>query len=143
MGEHASMNPVRAVLLDLDDTLIVEESHARAQIRGTAPMADVDPDAWERIVIDTARAAWHASEYHPACKDLGIASWEGLWATFAGAHPRIAPLRDFVDTYRQHVWTTSLKVAGSDPSLASELSHRYVEGQRSGHPLAPGAAGGG
>jgi HAD superfamily hydrolase (TIGR01549 family) len=139
MGDHGSVDPVRAVLLDLDDTLIVEEAHARSQVRATAEIAGVEPDIWEKIVLETARATWHASELHPACADLGIASWEGLWATFAGAHPRIAPLRNLVDTYRLQVWTTSLETAGSDPLLASDLSRRYIDGQRSGHPLAPGA----
>jgi HAD superfamily hydrolase (TIGR01549 family) len=139
MSQHAQLSPVRAVLLDLDDTLIVEEAHARAQVRATAEKAGVDPDEWEKILLETARATWHASDYHPACSDLGIASWEGLWATFGGAHPLIAPLGDFVDSYRQQVWSAALQAAGKDPLLAQELSRLYIQGQRSGHPLAPGA----
>ncbi len=131
---------VRAVLLDLDDTLIVEEAHARAQLRATAGPVGVDPDVWETLVLETARAEWHASEYHPACRDLGIASWEGLWATFEGAHPLIAPLQGFVQTYRTTTWSRALEQVGKTRELAPELSRIYVDGQRSGHPLAPGAA---
>jgi putative hydrolase of the HAD superfamily len=131
---------VRAVLLDLDDTLIVEEAHARAQLRATAGVAGVDPDVWEALVLEIARSEWHASEHYPACRDLGIASWEGLWATFDGAHPLIAPLRGFVGTYRTTTWSRALERAGKNPELGPELSRIYVEGQRSGHPLAPGAA---
>jgi putative hydrolase of the HAD superfamily len=130
---------VRAVLLDLDDTLIVEEAHAHAQVRATAKMTGVEPDVWESILFRTARETWHASELHPACADLGISSWEGLWATFSGAHPRIESLRDFVDSYREQVWTGSLEAAGRDPLLAPALSRHYILGQRSGHPLADGA----
>jgi putative hydrolase of the HAD superfamily len=131
---------VNAVLLDLDDTLIVEEAHARAQIRATAAVAGVDPDAWEEIVLETARSEWYASDHHRACRNLGIASWEGLWATFEGAHPLIAPLREFVEPYRGATWSRSLERVGQNPELAPELSHAYVEGQRAGHPLVPGAA---
>ena len=139
LSEHIPFRATRAVLLDLDDTLIIEEAHAHCVVRGTAAIAGVDPDAWERIVFATARAAWHASDLHPVCGDLGISSWEGLWATFAGGHPRIAGLRDFATPYRERVWTSACEAAGVDPRLAPRLSRMYVEGQRSGHPPAPGA----
>ena len=138
--EPSPVRTVRAVLLDLDDTLIVEEAHAMAQVRATAGVAGVEPEAWERLVLETARSEWHASEHYPACKDLGIASWEGLWATFEGAHPLIAPLRGFVETYRRTTWSRALEQAGKNPELAPELSRMYVDGQRAGHPLAEGAA---
>ncbi len=134
------MRDIRAVLLDLDDTLIVEEAHARAQLRATASVADVDPEEWETIVLETARSEWYASDHYPACRDLGIASWEGLWATFEGSHPLIAPLREFVEPYRAATWSRALERAGRNPGLAPELSRVYMEGQRAGHPLAPGAA---
>lgn len=139
MIERVPVRSTRAVLLDLDDTLIMEEAHAHFVVRGTAAIAGVDPDAWEKIVFATAREAWHASDLHPVCSDLGISSWEGLWATFAGGHPRITGLRDFATPYREQVWTSACEAADIDPGLAPRLSRMYVEGQRSGHPPAPGA----
>ena len=130
---------LRAVLLDLDDTLIVEEAHAMAQVRATAALAGVEPYEWETLVIETARSQWYASEHHPACRDLGIASWEGLWATFEGAHPLLAPLQAFVGTYRSATWSRALELAGKDPELARQLSTMYIERQRAGHPLASGS----
>ncbi len=111
-----------------------------AQIRATAALAGADPDAWEEIVLAAARAEWYASEHHPACQALGISSWEGLWATFGGAHPLIAPIADWTGTYRSRAWTRALETAGRDPSLAAALSERYISLQRAGHPLDPGAA---
>jgi HAD superfamily hydrolase (TIGR01549 family) len=134
------MSPVRAVLLDLDDTLIVEESHAMAQIRSTATLAGADPEGWDEFVLAAARAEWYASEYHPACKALGISSWEGLWSTFEDAHPLIAPLADRTEEYRSRTWTRVLETTGRDPALARELSELYISSQRAGHPLAPGAS---
>jgi HAD superfamily hydrolase (TIGR01549 family) len=133
------MRPVRAVLLDLDDTLIVEESHAMAQIRATAALAGADPDSWEQVVLAAARAYWYATDYYPACQALGISSWEGLWSTFEGAHPLIAPLAGITDSYRHDTWTAALEAAGCDPELADRLSDRYIELQRAGHPLASGS----
>jgi putative hydrolase of the HAD superfamily len=138
--KKAPSRHLSAVLLDLDDTLIIEEAHARAQLRATGAVAGVDPEVWEALVLETARSEWYASEHHSACRDLGIASWEGLWATFEGAHPLISPLQGFVEGYRQKTWTRCLELAGRNPELASEISRMYIEGQRAGHPLAPGAS---
>jgi len=133
----------KAVLLDLDDTLVLEESHAMAQIRATARLVGVDPYVWEKAVISNARGAWHSHELSDVCRELGISSWEGLWATFEGCHPRLAPVKDLVETYRARVWSTALREVGQesvrDGDLVQELSRTYVASQRAGHPLAPGA----
>jgi HAD superfamily hydrolase (TIGR01549 family) len=139
LSEHVPLRATRAVLLDLDDTLITEEAHAHSVVRGTAAIAGVEPGVWEKIVFGTARAAWHASSHHLVCSELGISSWEGLWATFEGGHRLVAGLRDFAMSYREQVWTSACEAADTEPVLASQLSHMYIEGQRSGHPLAPGA----
>jgi putative hydrolase of the HAD superfamily len=132
---------VTAVLVDLDNTLIVEQAHARSQVRTTASLVDgVDEAEWERIVIDSARTLWRASPDHEVCRELGIASWEGLWATFDNCHPRLSGLRDWAPAYQQAAWRLALERVGQDPTLAPILSRHYVEGQRAGHPLLPGAA---
>jgi len=139
---------VRAVLLDLDDTLIEEVAHARSQLRLTADLLDgVDPDTWDDVVIDSARALWYASPYYPEFRQLGFASWEGLWATFEGVHPRLEGLASWSGDYRRLAWRSALRAGGGDThgtdahvdALVDALSARYVEGQRSGHPELPGA----
>jgi putative hydrolase of the HAD superfamily len=131
---------VRAVLLDLDDTLIEEESHARAQLRSTADLVDaIDPATWADVVIDAARSLWRESPYYPVFLELGFASWEGLWATFEGVHPRLDGLASWAPTYRRQSWRSALQAVGHEPGAAELLSARYVEGQRSGHPVLPGA----
>jgi putative hydrolase of the HAD superfamily len=128
------------VLLDLDDTLIEEEAHARAQLRSTADLVEgIDRETWDQVVIDSARSLWHASRYAPDFAQLGFASWEGLWSTFEGVHPRLEGLSSWAPTYRAEAWRSALQTAGEDPSAGELLSQRYVEGQRSGHPLLPGA----
>jgi putative hydrolase of the HAD superfamily len=126
--------------LDLDDTLIEEEPHARAQLRSTADLVDgVDSATWDDVVIDAARSLWRASTYYPAFLELGFASWEGLWATFEGVHPRMDGLATWVGRYRRDTWRSALASVGQDPGAAELLSARYIEGQRSGHPVLAGA----
>lgn len=135
---------MRAVLLDLDDTLIEEEAFARAQLRATAHLVDgVDIDTWDEVVIDSARSLWRRSTYYPDFLELGFASWEGLWSTFDGVHPRVDGVAGWATSYRHDAWRAALAAGGAvaddADALADALSGRYIEGQRSGHPVLPGA----
>jgi HAD superfamily hydrolase (TIGR01549 family) len=131
---------VRAVVLDLDDTLIVEAAHAREQLRRTADLVPgLDRDTWDEVVIASARSVWQASEHYPDFVELGFASWEGLWATFEGVHPRLEGLAGWAGSYRREAWRSALLAVGEDPGAADVLAARYVEGQRAGHPVLPGA----
>lgn len=108
-------------------------------LRSTAALAGLDGAGWDEDVITAGRALWYASPLHPACVALGIASWEGLWATFAGAHPRLDGLAEWAPTYRRATWRAALEGAGADPDAAARLADHYVAGQRAGHPVLPGA----
>jgi putative hydrolase of the HAD superfamily len=139
---------VRAVLLDLDDTLIEEEGFARAQLRATADLVDgaapaLDKDTWDQVVIDSARTLWRGSTFYPDFLELGFASWEGLWATFDGVHRRVDGVASWAVSYRRQAWRAALEAGGlgarEADMLADALSARYIEGQRSGHPVLPGA----
>jgi putative hydrolase of the HAD superfamily len=126
--------------LDLDDTLIEEEPFARAQLRATAALVEgVDPDTWDDVVIESARALWRTSEHYPTFAELGFASWEGLWATFEGGHPRLGGVAPWAPWYRREAWRGALGSVGNDEDAAPALSERYIECQRLGHPLLPGA----
>ena len=126
--------------MDLDDTLIEEEAHARAQLRSTADLVDgIDRDTWDAVVIESARAQWRKSAYYPAFVELGFASWEGLWATFEGVHPRLDGLASWAGSYRQESWRSALRAVGKDVGAAEAMSTRYIKCQRAGHPVLPGA----
>jgi len=135
---------VRAVLLDLDDTLIEEEAFARAQLRATADLVEgLDKDSWDAQVIESARSLWRTSAYYPDFLELGFASWEGLWATFEGVHPRVRGLPAWAETYRRGAWRRALEAGGLAPAaadaVAEQVAEHYIQGQRSGHPPLPGA----
>jgi putative hydrolase of the HAD superfamily len=131
----------RVTIFDLDDTLIIEEEVARSSVRHTAGLLEgQDPDQVEEVVLTTARRLWRAGPYRQLCWDLGIASWEGLWATFEGGHPVLDGLRDWAPAYRTEVWRVAVERLGmSDPELAGAMSDAYIESQRHGHVLIDGA----
>ncbi len=132
---------VRAVIFDLDNTLIVEEAHARHSVRAAAGVStDLDPDVLEPTVLSVARAAWSEGPHHQVALDLGIASWEGLWSTFEGCHSCLDGLAAWAPGYRRRVWESVAHELGpGDDGLASALSLAYEQGQRSGHPVIAGA----
>ena len=132
---------IRAVIFDLDDTLIVEEATARSSLRSAVGLASgIDPAEGERVVLACARRLWRAGPHHQVCVELGIASWEGLWASFEGCHPRLDGLRDWAPGYRRDAWAAALGELGiEDADLGEAMAEAYVSAQRRGHPLMPGA----
>lgn len=131
-----------AVIFDLDDTLIVEEAAARASMAEALTLVLVHPGASEPVSADAAidmalacaRRRWSESPFAPECRRLGIASWEALWATFEGSHDCLAGLSDWVPIYRRTVWKDILRALGRDISRGAEVSERYIDAQRRGHP---------
>lgn len=97
--------------------------------------ADLLADAAEAV----AREMWRASPHLEMGRELGIASWEALWADFTGGHPRLGEVRDWAPAYRLAVWRRALEVCGGDPDQAPWLAEAYIRHQRSGHPEIPGA----
>jgi putative hydrolase of the HAD superfamily len=132
----------KAVILDLDDTLIVEEEVAHSSLRRAAELVTGrDPGQVVEVVLTTARRIWRAGPDYALCHQLGIASWEGLWATFEGSPSILDEVREWASVYRQEAWRTALQELGiDDPALAATLSDSYVESQRAPHPLIDGAA---
>jgi HAD superfamily hydrolase (TIGR01549 family) len=132
---------LRAVILDLDDTLIIEEATARASLRSTARLLpDLDPVRVEEVVLGAARAAWRAGPHHRLAVELGIASWEGLWSRFQGCHPCLDGLAAWAPTYRTQAWRAALAELGADGlALAEAMADAYDAAQRAGHPLIDGA----
>ncbi|HEY5250027.1 MAG TPA: HAD family hydrolase [Acidimicrobiales bacterium] len=136
-----STKPVRSTIFDLDDTLIIEEEVARASLGKVAGLLpDRDPAHVADVLLTTAQQLWRAGPYRQICFDLGIASWEGLWATFEGGHPVLDGLRDWARTYRPAVWRQALATLGiEDPTMVEAMAALYLESQRRGHRLIVGA----
>lgn len=123
---------LRAVLLDLDETLIYERCSTEAALAATladaAAVRGWDAAAIGRAVLEAAGILWRAGPHHAFCRRIGIASWEGLWATFAeGDDPDTVGLRGFAPRYRREAWRRGLQAWGcEDRDLAAELSERFV-----------------
>jgi putative hydrolase of the HAD superfamily len=119
-----------AILIDLDDTLVVEEGAAVAAFAATARAAAVhhpiDAAALAVAARTRARELWRAGSTYPFCQRIGISSWEGLWCRFEGDADELRALRAWAPEYRREAWRRALADQGVDDEvLAAELGERF------------------
>ena len=90
---------MRALIFDLDDTLVVEDAAATAAFESVAG----SPER-AALVRGRARDLWRAAPVHPYCLRVGISSSEALWCRFEGDAPEIRWLRDWAPSHRREAW---------------------------------------
>jgi putative hydrolase of the HAD superfamily len=128
----------RALLLDLDDTLVVEEPAAVAAFAATASAAaerhPLDP---RQLALDAracARELWHDAEVCAFGRRIGISSWEALWCRYEGDDEELCAMRAWAPGFRRGAWSAALERQGvQDDDLAAELGERFGEERRARH----------
>lgn len=130
-------NP-KALVFDLDDTLVVEKASAEAAFLKTCEVAKsrygIEPADLHATVRETCRRIWHASPVRAYCVEIGISSWEALWARFEGADESLRILREWSPTYRHDSWSEALGRHGIDDiDLAHELAEVFPIHRREIH----------
>lgn len=128
----------RALLFDLDETLMVEEPAAVASFEATAQVAamrhELDPETLATGARARARELWYAAPTHDYCMRIGISSWEGLWCRFEGDESDVRALREWSPTYRREVWSLGLADQGiDDEPLAEHLAETFAAERRMRH----------
>ncbi|HZG88482.1 HAD family hydrolase [Paenibacillus sp.] len=121
----------KAVLFDLDDTLLWDERSVQEAFdmtcREAAEAAGVDPKALELAVRKEARALYESYETFPFTQMIGINPFEGLWGNFReGAAPEFRIMERIAPQYRAESWTRGLRALGvDDPELGAKLGERF------------------
>jgi putative hydrolase of the HAD superfamily len=121
---------LKAVLFDVDDTLMPDEAAADAAILAVAQHAraihNTPPEDLRLAVRRVARAKFLAHPLVPADGDFDVSSWEALSSTFSGDDPVMTALRAWAPRFRLEVWFDALAECGvADPMLADQLSCLY------------------
>jgi putative hydrolase of the HAD superfamily len=124
------ISTVDALIFDLDDTLVAEESSAEAAFIETGMLAQerygLDPRELHTTLRKTCREIWYAFPSHPYCKKVGISSWEGMWAEFTGPGADLQALHAWAPVYRRESWHAALKCYQIDDlELASALAETF------------------
>ena len=133
---------IKAVIFDLDDTLVVEEASAEAAFVAASKVAQekcgIDPEDFNSTVRQKARELWHKSPGRDYCVAIGVSSWEGLWARFEGDDPNQKIMHRWAPGYQIQAWLNALAVFGvSDESIAQLLSATFQNHRRGRHIVYP------
>jgi len=128
---------IKAVLFDLDDTLLwdersVEEAFQATCARASEKVPGLDPVKLEAEVRREARALYESYETYPFTKMIGINPFEAFWAHFSGGEQEeFRKLQQLAPGYRVEAWTRGLKAVGvDDPSLGEELAQLFPKERR-------------
>ncbi|TJY44230.1 HAD family hydrolase [Cohnella pontilimi] len=127
---------VKAVLFDLDDTLLWDERSIKEAFESTcrlgAEEAGLDPERLEEAVRREARALYETYETYPFTKNIGINPFEALWGHFRkGDHPMFRKLEQIAPEYRRNAWTRGLAALGADrPELGARLAEAFAAQRR-------------
>jgi len=134
------------LLIDLDDTIILEEQSAQNALLQTVKLVlkhyDVSSLEFVSSVRNQARILWQSLPTYPFCKSIGISSWEGLWGNFTGEDPNLKRLNALKDDYQVNSWNNALKDYNIHSiRLARELSETFNRERRKQHVWFPEAEG--
>lgn len=127
---------IKAVLFDLDDTLLWDDRSVKEAFQATCVEAakhyQVDPDQLEEAVRREARALYESYETFPFTKMIGINPFEGLWAHFTqGKQEEFRKLQALAPNYRTESWTLGLKALGiEDKELGYKLGELFPAERR-------------
>lgn len=128
---------IKAVVFDLDDTLLWDERSIQEAFDATCQTAEAAihvaaKDIEEAVRIE-ARALYESYETYPFTTMIGINPFEGLWANFtAGEQPEFRKLEQLAPVYRKESWYKGLLRVGTDnEQLAQELSDQFARERRS------------
>ncbi len=134
----------RAIVFDLDDTLIWDERISRQAWRETADLAAAKTGGSAVALGLAAKVAadelWQSHAPVDRCEQLGIVAFEGLWGHFHGEDDYLLHLREWVPTFRVEVWLRALGGAGAaERALAEDLGLFLQKRRRELQAPLPGA----
>lgn len=139
MTDHA-----RAVVFDLDNTLILEDASTHRALRAAAELAQqragLDPDALANTAAEEAARIWKLGPPYAFSEAFGIWWGEALWGGFSGEAGELPAIRAYLPEFRERVWRDALARAGHrDEALALQLQRRFVEARRAAETIDPDA----
>jgi putative hydrolase of the HAD superfamily len=117
---------IRAILFDLDETLILDEAVSEHAFREAGFVAaqrySLDLERFTHTAKASARRLWTEGPHYSYALRIGHSAFEGLWAGYSQMQPEIQGLREWIPGYRLAVWREALADQNiSDENLLFEL----------------------
>src|SRR2546430_11368891 len=117
MNDGTRVTGVRAVLFDLDNTLLLEDESTERALRDASVAIGrigADAEVTAGAARDAAEEIFRDSSVFAYADTMGIWWGEALWGEFLGDTPGLRAMRAFVPDFRFRVWTATLASAGID-----------------------------
>jgi len=135
---------IRAVVFDLDNTLILEDESVERALGAAAAIAHarigIDVDTWAAAARAAAARLWRAAPESRYGDAFGIWWGEAMWGEFAGETAPLRAMRALIPSLRRAVWVDALAKCGhADDALADECAAEYVRVRCSAEALDPEA----
>ncbi len=135
---------MKAVLFDLDDTLVVDEIVSHRALEHTARQAlehhGAEPEQFARDAVELAQTHWKAGTSHSYCRAIGISAFECLWGNFEGEAEDLMALRAWAITYRARVFDAALRAQMIESAMGGqELAETFAAARRRLQRLMPDA----
>ncbi|WP_019414729.1 HAD family hydrolase [Paenisporosarcina sp. TG20] len=130
---------IKAIIFDLDDTLLWDKKSVETAFQMTCQLAakkvPIDAIQLEKAVRKEASELYASYETYAFTKMIGINPFEGLWGTFDDEGEHFQKMKEVVPTYRIEAWTRGLHRIGiNDPVLGEQLAE-YFPKARKDHPF--------
>lgn len=130
---------VKAIMFDLDDTLLWDQKSVQEAFRVTCRLAmdkyQIDPVQLEESVRKEATKLYSSYETFAFTQMIGINPFEGLWGDFQDNHEQFQKMAQIMPFYRKDAWTNGLKALGiEDADLGQELAEKFPAERRK-HPF--------
>lgn len=121
---------VKAIIFDLDDTLLNDKRSINEAFKATCQLAaekyDIDPELMEKTVREYARELYATYPTYDFIKKIGINAFEGLWGTFNDPGEGFQSLHNIAPKYQLVVWKKGLQSMGiDDENFALTLANAF------------------
>lgn len=125
-------NLPQALLFDLDDTLLVDETVSHETLENLLAPVATAYQLEKEILIKTATATaaqfWKEGPCYSFCRSIGISAMECLWGHFLGETVELQSLRAWALSFREEVFRQSLLSYESNKKKLVELSFQLARG---------------
>ncbi|MBN1436712.1 MAG: HAD family hydrolase [Sedimentisphaerales bacterium] len=128
----------KAVLFDLDETLMYEETSNQQSFQVACQLAaeryPVTADQIYQALTQKSDALWQAGPFFQFLDSLGTAYWEGLWGQFSGNWPNFNQIRPWIEDFRAQSWQQALQSLDiDDHALADYMAETFIQDRAHRH----------
>ncbi|WP_240375505.1 HAD family hydrolase [Bacillus piscicola] len=122
---------IKAILFDLDDTLLWDKKSVKESFRATCLEAEertgINHHTFEKTVREKARELYSSYDVFPFTKKIGINPFEGLWGDFTDEiNIGFRRMHAVIYDYQKNSWTNALEHHGVyDQELGKSLASRF------------------